>query len=164
MLLSKKKNLIPLPTLHYSISPEHSDFPGTIVIDEKTLLKFLNQIYHSLKSFGLKELTILNCHGGNHTALDKLGKGFRVINIWRLIPHNHFEHAGELETSLMLALMPSNVNLNKATKGKFLDKKIKNIRVADYSKSGVMGDATKASKAKGRKLLSTLLKKLQQLI
>jgi len=74
-------------------------------------------------------------------------------------------HADELETSLMLFLAPSSVKMDKAVKEtpkvpKYLIK----TTGRPWMKSSVLGDATKASYEKGKKIFNLLVDNLVQII
>ncbi len=86
----------------------------------------------------------------------------------------HGSHACEFETSMMLALRPANVNMSRATKEwniymgirkskwvwrNFVDRSpIFFIdRLSRFSKTGIIGDPTKATKEKGEKLLEVIV-------
>jgi creatinine amidohydrolase len=87
---------------------------------------------------------------------------------------SHGSHACEFETSMMLALKPESVDMTKATKEwniymgisksrwtwrNFVDRSpIFFIdRLSRFSKTGIIGDPTKASKKKGEKLLRVIV-------
>jgi creatinine amidohydrolase len=76
-------------------------------------------------------------------------------------------HACEFETSLMLALKPEMVDPSKAV-CEYPEKPrlygSSTISLGDLSKSGVYGDATKATKEKGKKMLNTFISEMEQLI
>ncbi|WP_251861692.1 creatininase family protein [Clostridium sp. Marseille-Q2269] len=76
-------------------------------------------------------------------------------------------HACEFETSLMLAINPELVNMDKAVK-EYPDKPLlygkSTISLGDLSKSGVYGDPTRATREKGEKLLNIFTKKIVDII
>ena len=130
---------------------------------------------------------ILNGHHGNAEALanleaklkDKyLGKGFphaphgklRVYSYWHFMEHE-FDHAGFVETSLMLAISDK-VKMKKAKKGlitKGMSKeeiqRINKLSTEPWgfpkvAKNGVWGDPTKATKKDGEKFLAEIVRNL----
>ena len=59
-----------LPMLHFGVSPEHADFPGTLSLSAETMLAVLMDIGRSVAAAGLTKLVILNSHGGQPQVLD----------------------------------------------------------------------------------------------
>jgi creatinine amidohydrolase len=84
-------------------------------------------------------------------------------------------HAGDAETSIMLSLLPEQVHMDKAVKeypqglpeDSLLDMEGKlpfAWLTKELSKSGVMGDATVATKEKGDRILESLARGWVQVI
>jgi len=79
-----------------------------------------------------------------------------------------FDHAGFVETSLMMAIQPKLVQMEKSKKG-YVDEKrlhatystfLNNPSSFKITKNGVWGDPTKASKKEGIKIISVTVKNL----
>jgi len=176
--LAKKCNFILFPTLNYGISFEHSPFFNTS-IKESTLKKLLFEICNSLVKNNIKSIVILNGHHGNMKTLQEfhhltpklrsiLGIKVRCYSYWHFMKHE-FDHAGFVETSIMLAIS-NKANMKKAKKGlmiKDLSKKEKEriSKLASKSfpsvaKNGVWGDPTSATKKDGKKLLAEIVRNL----
>ena len=132
-------------------------------------------------SINLNSVIILNGHHGNLEALDKLptylkryfshSMGMpRCYSYWRFMKHE-FDHAGFVETSLMLAISDK-VKMKKAKKGLITkglsEKEIQKINKLStkpggfpkVAKNGVWGDPTKATKKDGEKFLSEIVRNL----
>jgi creatinine amidohydrolase len=125
---------------------------------------------------GFNYIIILNGHHGNRGVLQYLSQkvikkkaGINVfgINYWELIERK-FDHAGFVETSLMLAIVPKLVQMKKAKKG-YVDEKrlhatystfLNNPSSFKITKSGVWGDPTTASAKEGNKIISVTVKNL----
>ena len=84
-------------------------------------------------------------------------------------------HAGEIETSTTLATRPELVEMDKARKyvprfsRRYLDFSSKRsvdwyARTAKLSRSGVMGDPSKASKEKGEQMWAVMIKNLVEFV
>ncbi|MFN8039966.1 MAG: creatininase family protein [Acidimicrobiales bacterium] len=107
-------------------------------------------------------VVLVNGHGGNgeavRTALDVLvGEGRPVRAWWPRWPADD-SHAGRVETSLLLAIAPEVVHLDRATAGRTepLPELLDDLRrggVAAVSANGVLGDPAGASAAAGAALL-----------
>ena len=166
------------PAITFGKSTEHVGFSGTISISGKTLRGLLIAIAAQLKALGFRQIALLNSHGGNTPMLiatlreiqsalglraGLLGQPYKP-DVSAQEAEMGF-HAGEWETSLMLAIASEVVAMDKAVcefPAKIdelgllrLDQGVANISwmTADISKSGVMGDATAATKEKGERWL-----------
>tara|TARA_B100000530_G_scaffold325555_1_gene263389 strand:- start:18 stop:695 length:678 start_codon:yes stop_codon:yes gene_type:complete len=129
--LSEQSNAIFLPTFKVGKSNEHLMFPGTLSLSTETLYSSLLDIGKCLSSTGIRKLAFLNSHGGNISLLDVAARELRIRHqmlIFNLnwfgfgMPPNLYSdeelkfgiHAGDLETSVMLAVDPKNVQMEKA--------------------------------------------------
>ena len=183
-----------LPTLYYGKSNEHDGFPGTISLSSTTLLSLLTEVTTSIYQAGFRKLILMNSHGGQPQILEIVARDlhqkypdlsifpiftWKVPNITdELLTEKELElgiHAGDAETSLMLALLPDQVNMELAVReyprdlaGDSLLSMEGKLPFAwmtkDLSKTGVMGDATVASKEKGELILNSLAQGWVQLI
>ncbi len=195
--LEKTDNSIPaysLPALYYGKSNEHLSFPGTIAISAATLGNILTELAENLYRNGFRKLVFMNSHGGQPQVLEIVARDMHVkypdfmifpLFVWNvpnaaaeiLDPHElEFGiHAGDAETSLMLALLPDQVNMSKAVAEyppKMPAKSMLSFEgdlpfawsTQDFSSSGVIGDATVASAEKGERLLASLAANWAKLI
>ena len=89
------------------------------------------------------------------------------INYWQLIEGNSIMPAF-VETSLMMAIQPKLVQMEKCKKG-YVDEKrlhatystfLNNPSSFKITRNGVWGDPTKASKKEGKKIISVAVKNL----
>ena len=76
--LSKKNNLLFLPTQKLGKSNEHLKFPGTLSLSTETLKSILMEIGHCVNKTGIKKLVLLNSHGGNSSLLDIVSRELRI--------------------------------------------------------------------------------------
>lgn len=174
-----------LPPLCYGKSNEHVDFPGTISLAATTLLAVLAETIDSLHASGFRKIALVNGHGGQPQIVEIAARDARVrhrdlavfpLFIWR-VPHDADRfgarerelgiHAGAFETSLMLALLPETVRMERAAaewppaQAPDAMLSIEGARpfawlTRDLSASGVLGDPTVATRAAGEVLLATL--------
>ena len=171
--LSDKINGVLLPTINYGISDEHFPF-FNLSIKKSTLSRILEDICESLIKNGISRILIINDHYGN---LDSL-KGFerkkkknpkiKVFSYWKYMDRE-FDHAGNVETSIMLAIS-KNVKMNNAKKGFQTDgmskqeiSKINKLAQKSFPKvtgNGVWGDPTKSSAKLGRKIINEVVNNL----
>ena len=125
--LSKRRVFL-LPAFNFGFSRHHLGFPGTLSVSQNLLVSFISDICNILEQSSVKQIVILNSHGGNQTSLqyainenasNSLIK-LVLIRYWDFIseemndirdsPDGGIGHAGELETSLMEYLAPETVN------------------------------------------------------
>ena len=57
------------PPIQIAKSNEHVDFPGSLIISRNSLRKKILAIGHQLEIWGLKNICILNTHGGNASVV-----------------------------------------------------------------------------------------------
>jgi len=176
-----------LPILPFSKSNEHHDFPGTIWLSAQTLTSVISDICSSAKNMGFRKIVFWNCHGGNKALLEVISRDMRIeydLMIFQIFaasiedplsPLNPQEpeygiHAGEFETSIMLALDPKRVREDKLNceYPNFPSEKLslENAdatiawKTSDFQKSGTFGDATGATAERGKVRLNLLIQKL----
>ena len=175
--VSEKCNFFLLPTISYGVSFEHAPF-FNLSIKEKTLEGFVIDICLSLYSNKISTIFIINGHHGNQKALEKLSKKIAklsrnkikvfVFSYWHFMKHE-FDHAGFVETSLMLAISKK-VKMKKAKKGLITTNlsekeksrlgKLATKSFPSVTKNGVWGDPTKSTAKDGRKFLSEIVRNL----
>ena len=175
--LSEKKGYLLLPTLTYGVSFEHAPF-FNLSIRESTLRNVLIDLCSSLLANNIKTVFIINGHHGNlksikniNLKLQKLSKNkLKVFSLsyWHFMKRE-FDHAGFVETSLMLAIS-KNVKMRFAKKGLITDKmtkqqikklgKLANQSFPKATKNGIWGDPTKATKKDGHVILAEIIKNL----
>jgi creatinine amidohydrolase len=162
-----------LPVISYGVSFEHKPM-FNVSLRNSTLSTMICDACISLAENGIKKIIILNGHHGNMGALqyiaqelyDKLPKDVQVhtIHYWHLMK-SEFDHAGEVETSLVLAIAPELVrmdlampNSKKLSKSKAAYSSITNApgSIPKITGNGVWGDPRKASAANGEKWIKEI--------
>lgn len=122
--------VVVLPTIPYGNDEQQLDQVCTISITTATAQAILRDVVRSLVKQGIDRLVILNAHGGNNfqpLVRDIQGEFpilVVVVNFWQIRPEvvaqifdEPGDHAGELETSLVLHLTPDLVELEHAGAG-----------------------------------------------
>lgn len=175
--LSERKNYLRLPTLTYGVSFEHAPF-FNISIKEATLRTIISDLCKSLLANNIETIFIINGHHGNLKPLKNIEEKFRKLSknklrvfslsYWHFM-QREFDHAGFVETSLMLAIS-KNIKMKLAKKGLVTDgmkpQQIKNLgKLAAKSfpkvtKNGIWGDPRKATKRDGLMILDEIMKNL----
>jgi creatinine amidohydrolase/Fe(II)-dependent formamide hydrolase-like protein len=172
-----------LPLISYGVSYHHADFVGTVSVSNDTLARMIYEIGMSVSRNGIRKLVIINGHGGNSPALNyaaqMINRDAHIfvcvdsgetsdVDIYKIVATPNDVHAGEIETSTALAARPELVQIDRAKKhipkfsSKYLDFTSKRsvlwyAYTRKISTSGVMGDPTKASVAKGEKIWETMI-------
>ena len=170
---SEKINGILLPTINYGISDEHFPF-FNLSVKKSTLSKMLDDICESLIKNGISRILIINGHYGNLESLKgferkkKRNRKIKVLSYWKYMDRE-FDHAGNVETSIMLAIS-KNVKMKNAKKGFQADgmskqeiSKINKLAQKSFPKvtgNGVWGDPTKSSAKLGRKIINEVVNNL----
>ena len=166
--LAKKCGFIVLPTISYGVSFEHEPLFNTS-LKADNLKKILEDIIFSLKKNHIKKIFILNGHHGNLETLKRL-PGIETLSYWHFMDHK-FDHAGFVETSLMLAIS-NKVKMKKAKKGLIAwrlseneEKRISKLSAEPggfpkVTKNGVWGDPTGANKKDGQEFLAEIVRNL----
>ena len=175
--ISEKKGYLLLPTISYGVSFEHAPF-FNLSIRESTLRTILTDLCTSLYSNGIRTIFIINGHHGNLKPIKNLDVKLKNISknkikvfplsYWHFMSRN-FDHAGFVETSLMLAIS-KNVKMKSAKKGLIVDGmtkqeisklgKLANQSFPKATKNGIWGDPTKATKKDGQVILAEIVKNL----
>ena len=172
-----------LPTLYYGKSNEHWHFPGTITLSAQTLMALLLEVGQSLHRAGFRKLAFVNGHGGQPQVIEMVARDLHQqldltvfpLFVWQ-VPNSAAEllnpkeqalgiHAGDAETSLLLSILPDQVKMEAAVceypppqQGLLsLEGRLPFAwTTRDVSRSGVIGDPTQATAAKGDQILASL--------
>ena len=183
--VAEKTRVLVAPPIYYGNSLSMADMKGVFTITPDSLAVLLLDLCRSFVKQGFKKIIFLNGHGGNKQVLSFIGQQARMetgalivrIDWWDIVAEEMPKicetavvHADEGETSMMLACRPELVDMKKATKddtsAKLTDaltggqpKNLPQVFVpfTKWSKTGLIGDATKASKAKGDKIMKAVV-------
>lgn len=182
-LLAERIDAFLAPTLRVGCSEHHVGFAGTMSISETTMHAVVADLVRSFLGGGFRRIVLLPSHGGNFAplaaALELLDTDERahVIAVTELavlfeiaqlgereygVPLTDGGlHAGEWETSLMLALHPELVKMERAEAGFTgdLQEAVASMfsgGVASISANGAIGDPTSASSEHGERYWSAV--------
>ena len=177
--IAEKNRYLLLPTLNYGVSFEHAPF-FNLSIRESTLRTVLIDLCTSLLANNIKTVFVINGHHGNRKAIKNLDVKLKKISKNRLkvfslsywhFMQREFDHAGFVETSLMLAIS-KDVKMKFAKKGLITDGmtlqeiakigKLANKSFPKATKNGIWGDPRKATKKDGRVILNEIIKNLEK--
>ena len=182
-----------LPPLAYGKSNEHAWAPGTVWLSATTLLAVLGDLGRSLATLPTRRLAFVNGHGGNTQLLAVANRELRLehgLMTFLLHPHMPVDsggpassdlavdtelgmgiHAGRDETSLILHLAPSLVDMSAAV-ACVPESLAANAHVRfggdvgfgwlsnDLHPLGVIGDPTTATAERGKVLFEAMVANL----
>ena len=191
-----------LPTQAVGYSPEHTAFAGTLTLKSETVIRLWTDIAESVAATGVKKLVLFNSHGGQVSLLDVVARDLRArlgllvysVN-WFNLPlidasgadvnqrfstdeHRFGVHAGDVETSMMLALRPERVRMDQAQDfhstsqdraahfpilGNGRSAKLA-WQMQDYNAHGAAGHAAAATADKGQALVQAAGRSLAALL
>ena len=196
--LPESLDVLFLPTQAVGKSNEHLRFPGTLTLSAETLIRLWTEIGESVARAGVRKLVLFNAHGGQVSVMDIVARDLRTrcdllvyaVN-WYDLPlgddvnglfppeeHRFGIHAGEIETSMMLALQPEQVDMSQARDFRSTSQDraqafeiLGNGRSAklgwqmqDYHPQGAAGNAARATAAKGQAVVQAAGHQLARLL
>ena len=191
-----------MPTQAVGKSNEHIRFPGTLTLSAQTLINVWMELGACVARAGIKKLVLLNSHGGQVSVMDIVARDLRtahdlmvfstnwytlplgaeVLNLFPPDEHRFGIHAGDMETSMMLALEEKSgerhIDMTQARdfKSTAQDRAAKypilgngssaklGWQVQDYNAMGAAGNASIASATKGHALINAAGVQLAQLL
>ena len=180
MKVQTHQPIVVTPTVWCGLAEHHMDFCGTLTLDFETFHALLRNLCRSIRHHGFQRIFLLNGHGGNISALSIICSelvreldGLRVVSgtYWTLPEvaqkfsdilevQQNVRHAGEAETSMMLALEPELVDqtilpqADGAVEIPFYESGVSRwVSFKEVSVNGVIGSPSVANAAKGKLLL-----------
>jgi creatinine amidohydrolase len=187
--VAKKTGCLVVPALRYGICNAGRNFPGTLTIEFDSLYKITKDILSELARNRFNRIIVLSGHAGSsHMTALKLaaqmvvqqnaesnqGKKTRIMVLSDYFFADELKeklkinpkdgHAGDIETSRVMAIKP---DLVKA-KGESSFPEMPRFEVVAnperYFPSGVMGDPTHASKPKGQAINEYVIEQITKLV
>jgi creatinine amidohydrolase len=178
----KGAGVLCLPGLPYGVDCNLAAFPISIHVSQATLDQMIREIITSLHHFGIRKVVLLNGHGGNdfvpliRQIQSDLPVHVFLSNWWTVVNDRWAEffsvpddHAGEMETSVALALYPELVRLEKAASGAVRPFRFEALRKGwvrtsrDFSRlndHAAVGDPRASTADKGRRFLDAVCARL----
>lgn len=167
-----------LPSLPLGYTSGNDGFPGTVSLSFDTVRALASDVGNSLRRSGFRCLVIVNGDWGNQAPLHQAARDLTENHSWPVLVIDYpglaevasqvcstpaagpgFYHADEVETSVLLALQPDLVHMDRAvpcypdmpaTRG------ATPLDLARLSPTGVFGDPRPASAEKGVAILEAL--------
>jgi len=177
--LIRKRKVFLAPPVYYGVCTTTKQHPGTISITPETLRKLTLDLVTDAYKKGLRNFLLISGHGGGlhmyalkevaEIVIEEL-KGIRiaVISPYDILYEELSElaetpndlHAGEIETSLILALAPELVKGRSKEEYPKLPKPFVVKDKVRYWRGGVWGNPEKASREKGEKAVKLIVNKI----
>ncbi len=176
--------IVVLPVIPFGVNTGQYDVKLDMNMYPSTQLAVLRDVVEVLDRHGIHKLIILNSHGGNDfkTMIRELGLKFPSMflcqcNWFQAVDQKDFfehkdDHAGEMETSVMMQLTPHLVRpLSEAGDGAAKKFRFSAIREGwawaerkwmQVTKDTGVGDPRNASSAKGEKYLKAVTEKVSK--
>ena len=169
-------NAVVWPTVSYGYYPVFVDYPGSISLSHDTFVALVREILDGMIRSGARTITIVNTgistiaplrellgghSGGAALALINAYDGPAFLSAVTAIEEQAFGgHADEIETSIMLALAPNQVDMDRAVaqstpilRGLF---NRTDPQAPNYCPSGANGNPTLATREKGLRLVEAM--------
>lgn len=171
-----------LPAMPFGTETNQARFPLALNVNPTTLAAVITDLVASLVQHGIRKVVLLNGHGGNDLkwllrqlygstpAQLFLCHWYKVAaDRYREIFRDAGDHAGELETSMMMAFYPELVHLEKADPGATAESRFGAVRQGWVeitrpwhlltTNSGA-GDPRPATAAKGHAVTALVVERL----
>jgi len=182
------------PPVWFGAAKYSMAFTGTISLEQDTFVRLIRDICVSIHAHGFQKILLVNGHGGNGALLSALTIELAYQEIFvayadctgliaeelRKIGESEVGgicHAGEYETSIQLYLQPELVDMSRAVKEiktpptsfQSYDARVPGrvwypIHLKTPSISGVAGDPTVASAAKGKQFVDAGVRELTRFV
>lgn len=175
-----------LPPIGYGLSEHHLGFAGTITLRPDTMLGLFADIFESLRHHDLRRVLVINGHGGNIDLLRLAARearrdhGMMVASVmWAIVAadtarerasSSAYGHACEIETSVMMALLPDDVRRDEIVRGGrrthdelteppggSIDEP---VWLHEWSDDGALGRPDLASEANGAEIVEAALERV----
>jgi creatinine amidohydrolase len=188
-LVAERLHAVCAPTVRLGCSEHHLAFAGTLSLRAETLQMIVHDIVDSLARHGFRRVVLLPTHGGNERPLQEAATAAERDGVTLVVPSLRAAvsalvavagargvsageaggHAGELETSLMLALAPRLVRnaamtepgytgpLDGAAAAVFFEKGVEALAA-----NGVLGDPRRASTDAGHAYITAFVEAIER--
>jgi creatinine amidohydrolase len=174
--LDERTDVVVAPTLAYHYYPAFVEYPGSTTLRLETSRDMTLDVVRSIARHGPRRFYALNTGVSTVRALEPVREIlasedilFRFTDVTKMLRPIEGEiaeqeggsHADEIETSMMLVIAPDRVDMSKAVKDYDASEKPGLTRdpqgAGAYSPTGIWGDPTLATYAKGEKVIARFL-------
>ncbi len=182
----KGVRVVVLPNIPFGVNTGQADIKLDINLNPSTQLAMLNDVIASVERAGIRKFLVLNSHGGNDFRQMIRELGLKFPGMWILqanwytirYPEPLFneagDHAGEMETSLLMYLCPDRIlPIEEAGSGKFKTSKLKGVKEGWawterlwplVTEDTGIGDPRQATAEKGKKYFEYITDRIANLL
>ena len=150
--LIERLPVVAAPVLGFGFYPAFTGFAGSQHLTAETFKAVVRELIGNFTAHGVRRIALINTGVSTEKPLDEVAKELGDVLVLHmrllgqaaesLIEHKEGGHADERETSVMLALEPRSVRMDKLV----LD--------GPFEQTGATGDPTRATAFKGERLLA----------
>jgi len=183
--LAERVPVLVMPTVTYGYFPHFSPFPGSTHLEATTFQAMMKDLILSMHRHGPRRFLLLNTGVSTYPVLEIVARDLDrvqriLVGVTRigdlgaqrtagLLDQPRGSHADEHETSLLLAIAPGVVRLEKLarelpdradSRGLFVPPMYHREPGPGYSATGVYGDATLATPEKGTVIAEAMVEDL----
>jgi len=177
--------VVVLPAMPYGVNTNVAPIPYAQSVRPATMIQFVKDVVETAENQGIRKLVIVNSHGGNTTTLGaaqrELAASHPGVFVALIQPSTTYqdeaakivehpgEHASEAETSVSLVLFPDKVYMERAAAPRAAEFRLESLK-ARYisfvrpwkyvSDNTGLGDPTRATAAKGQKLVAAFVERI----
>lgn len=177
-LVAEETGALLLPAMPFGYSWVWRDIPGTVSVQQHNVETIVKDVAHSVSRYGIELLVLINGHEANSSSMKYAARELQdeldmpVVYFFYpglsglMTEHCSSDtwhgmiHACEFETSLMLAMYPEHVRMEKAV-AEYPERPAlygnSTLSLGDISESGVYGDPTRATAEKGDLMLKAFV-------
>ena len=174
-----------LPTVQFGTCLEHSGFRGSISLRPETLMGIIRDVADEVERQGFRIMILVNGHGGNHCLVPVVRRINRMDRALKILLMHTGEfcdpeivaeigtrgldiHAGEWETSIMLAIRPDPVRTpqTRSPQGSPPDwhplrqSDLTTFGIGHFSETGAIGHPSLASAEKGQAIIDSIRERM----
>jgi creatinine amidohydrolase len=171
------------PSVAYGYYPAFAEYAGSSGLSAPIFEELIHEIASGILGYGCRALFVLDTGISTRAPVDRALKRLESraalhLEVYEgshyrraaqcLAQQRHGGHADELETSVMLALLPDLVDMSRAEASPAVEYETPGPLTPtdraspNYSRSGSYGDPTLATRAKGEVLLAAMVEDLTE--
>ena len=171
--------LLILPPIPYGHTWELANYAGTLSVPTDVFTRYVAEVGKAVLGWGVRHIVLMNGHGGNtpglNAAMEEIaehGGEVVLVNWWQdysrdiLTVTEGQGHAGEDETSVMLAVTGPLVKMEDASFNPFTPKyKVKAVGLHEKTlRHATTGDGRNGTREKGEKILELCTERMTELL
>jgi len=164
-----------LPTMDFGTCMEHSAFRGSISLRPETVMQIVRDVAAQLEQQNFRFLVLVNGHGGNFSLqppardINSQNRPLKIVlaNWWEFCDPklaSNEVHAGEWETSVMLAISPNLVGNDRrdmTVDSGLQQRDLTMFGAGHFNPSGAIGSPSQANAETGKAIVASIRQNMQ---